>query len=186
MWSELGGASMRIVGELFCANVAHWGQQTGLIRPGLSQFGGNSWSPWTYAVTGLGGWVLGKFIIGRLSRQAGLIFNRGVADTILRKLLWTEVIGNVPAVNQYFGATQVEYDANGNTWMAQGDGSWDAMQGMGQLVPERALDGYGQLVAGRALDGYGHAPLNDPKSVRSAKYEGTGYASPFQSAYTSG
>ncbi len=195
MWDELWGAGMRVGGELFCANVANWATQTGLAGPSFSRFGGNAWSPWTYAVTGLGGWMLGRFVIGNFNRNAGLNFQRGVADTIIRKLLWTELIVRNPAVDRWLGATPVQYDANGNVWYTQPDGSQDAMMGNGTLVPEDALDGYGQLVSAdaldgygqlvqqRAYDGYGHATVTTPAQTQHAKYHGAQFNSLFHAAY---
>jgi hypothetical protein len=172
---ELTPSLGRLAGKLAVAfAVRRWGSGGGLFgTPSVSPTQGESWGPGQY-LTAVLAMHFGAKLFGRFVAPAE--FRRGAADLITSKLVWTEGISRMPMMQQAFGGP-VRLDDGGQVWVDQG-GQWDAMQG---LVEGSALDG---LVEGSALDGGWLPPGTDSQFALRAAYQGSGYASPFQAAYT--
>ncbi len=156
MFKGVGGM---FAGEMFAGWVAQRFGSGQLAFPGVpaaplptSPFAGSSWPIWTYFATALGGQFVGNWVGRTVGKEAERDFRKGVALSIVRKLVYTEGFARQPWMQQTFGNTLVR-TTDGNTFYQAGAGQpYNAMMGYGQVLEARPLDG-ATIMPASPLDG---------------------------------
>lgn len=184
--TEAKNALPRLIGRLAVAwAVRRWGGTGSLWGNGVvtSPSAGVSWNWNQYMVASLvaafGPKLFGKFV-------NATEFRRGAVDIIITKLVWTEGISKSQWAVQQFGTGGdiMGDNSTGQLYVNQG-GSYNAMQGYGDVVEASALDG---LVEANALDGpdydeFGHL-MPAGTGTQAGSYHDVGHESAYHAAYS--
>ncbi len=195
-----------VAGTIFAAAMArNFGQDWG---PGLfsqdklvSPYAGEGWSFRNYAIGIIAGNIGGRIVGGMWGEKAGAAFWKGALNSILTKLVYTEMISRWSTAQKYLGSYSdgwvgVYDDGSGNRYLMNDDYSVQpAMMGyqrraLGDSLVNAGPMGDG-LVAATPMGGMrrrraamGHAIVdNNPTARRHARNVHSGFVNPFHAAY---
>ncbi len=140
---------------------------------GKGILGGKVTSPYAGEAWGLGNYIAGLLLavwggkaLDSMRPGWGEIYQQTIMDSLMVRLVWTEMIGSSKTATKYLGnvdamiPTGWRDDAYGNRWAVLPSGDEQSMLG---LVAASPLDG---VVQASPLDGMGHYP--DPYLQRGA------------------
>ena len=142
-----------------------WGEGLMGDKPSTSPYGGQAWSLRNYLIA-IGVGAVGSMIVSRWKPGAGRVWMQSVADDIVGRLVWTEVIARSKTGQDYFGFDPVpvgwEDDGQGNRFaIYDGTNYRQAMLGLEQASALGGLERAGPMSSSRAM-GHLTGPRPDP------------------------